>query len=155
MQCTCKSFCVGQCGPSTHQLDKWLIVACLCRCIMMLLMIAVVVIVVIIGCKVAGVGKVSVPQPNFGVRHESGYGLCNVQSLWVVKVCNMQSCTWTCQRRANMCAWAASHVGCLSAGVSSATTILFEKETTACSGRGFERLPLNYRSSLRVNKHAQ
>ncbi|KAK9915749.1 hypothetical protein WJX75_003579 [Coccomyxa subellipsoidea] len=37
------------------------------KCIMMLLMIVVIIIVVIIACKIAGVGKLSIPQPNFGV----------------------------------------------------------------------------------------
>ncbi len=38
---------------------------------MMLLMFVVIIIVVIIACKLAGVGKVSIPQPNFGVRQSS------------------------------------------------------------------------------------
>ncbi|EIE27118.1 hypothetical protein COCSUDRAFT_55142 [Coccomyxa subellipsoidea C-169] len=38
------------------------------KCIMMLLMFVVIIIVVIIACKLAGVGKVSIPQPNFGLE---------------------------------------------------------------------------------------
>lgn len=42
---------------------------------MMLLMIVVIIIVVIIACKLAGVGKLSIPQPNFGVRPHDPFTL--------------------------------------------------------------------------------
>lgn len=53
------------------------------RCIMLLLMIVVIIIVVIIACKVAGVGKVTVPVPNFGVCHLPSAHLRTVSSFKV------------------------------------------------------------------------
>lgn len=50
---------------------------------MLLLMIVVIIIVVIIACKVAGVGKVTVPVPNFGVCHLPSAHLRTVSSFKV------------------------------------------------------------------------
>ncbi len=58
---------------------------------MMLLMVVVVVIVVIIGCKIAGVGKVSVPQPNFGVGLNSQPCLGFIKiiiDIWTLATCS-------------------------------------------------------------------
>lgn len=73
----------------------------------------------------------------------TSYGVNTIQDRWTLVFLQHVAVS---EKRHDVClVLVQSHVASLSAGISAATTtIVFEKETTVCSKRDFERPPMNY-----------